>query len=687
LVSVAAGSAQALVAGKPLLSPQSRVAADQSHLYSVPAGLDGAAGGAFGSLAMHGSHLYAAVGAQVSAYQNGGAEVSVRATTGLLDGLVRDIALAPASETSPEGALVLIATDAGFYRARDRGDRLESGVRISVAGGATAVDHGFGLAYVAPAPPATGVVVLDISGAGIVPAGNYLPGVPVVDLAVSGNALFVTTGTSVVVASLARPDAPVQIGAFENWPGTGPIVADPGRGLVYVAADDGVTVIDASVPRIRGALSMERPSALDADGARVWVGTALGRTVIADVADPDAPAPAGEIATGDVRALALTATGAFIAEPYRLDVYADASAPPQIAAWSFQPRDVAVGRSNGLLQRLYAVDEWGLTVLEVPDTLGAPPHVYYRAALPGAERLDTRGRFIAVLTPSELWTILEMDGQLVDFVGSAPVEGEDVVLAGPVDAPHAVVAVDSAIEMYRVFADRAPEWVSGLGGWEVDGLAVASDGEHVFVGHPSGVRVISLADPVAPRQVGFVTVVAASPDVIMAVDGSKLHVSERADGLSARLEPRPPMEPAGGPNPAQRAPPTARMITLDVSDPTRPERVAQTDPFGWASGAAAGRGDLVVASGLPDSRFAKRLWLFGVEVASLPMPAMPRAVSMAHPQVFVAAGEAGLVAAHVAHDDGPATATPISTSTPQTTRTPGTPAGPTAAIYLPTAGS
>jgi hypothetical protein len=160
-----------------------------------------------------------------------------------------------------------------------------------------------------------------------------------------------------------------------------------------------------------------------------------------------------------------------------------------------------------------------------------------------------------------------------------------------------------------------------------------------------------------------------------ALDDHLLYVA--AGGASDVRSTRPPVRTSTDGSTSARGsgppapPPLARLVTLDVTDPEKPVSAAPGEPWGWPSAAAADEDWVVAAStlgaGMP---YPRRLALLGPTDHHLPLPWHVTGAAMAYPQVFLAAGAAGLIGAHVEHPAGPlATPTPWASTTPEPTST------------------
>jgi len=192
-------------------------------------------------------------------------------------------------------------------------------------------------------------------------------------------------------------------------------------------------------------------------------------------------------------------------------------------------------------------------------------------------------------------------------------------------------------------------------------------------GRPGGLRVLDLADPTTPREVGYLALRTQSETRGMALEGGTLHLSAVPGPYERFLEPLP-----------------EEIVAVDVRDPSRLQRIGTVAPGTWTQDLALRGGSLVAVSDSLGNRFEAPQGQVlvagtaaGSSVSAARLPDIATGLAVFGDHALVTTGRAGLVV--FALDGIPPTPTLEPAQTPETTptRRPTLPAEPTD-IPLPT---
>ena len=545
-----------------------------------------------------------------------------------------------------------------------------------IGGGTAAVAVQSSYAYIGVGPR---VEVLDVSDASnpiLVGRTDVLPG-SVSSIAVAGNTAYVTTGNSgLCIFDIANPESPVAIGRYDT-PGQAYDVVLAGSQAYIADGTAGLHVVNVADPQHpTGTGHCDTPGrAYDVAvvGGYAYVADDEAGLRIIDISDAQEPVDVGSYQTqGQAWGVDVQGALAYIAEPYigfdsglRIVSVADPQAPREVGflATPWWARDVVVVGSLAYM----ANGDAGLRIIDVADPEN-PRLVAYCMTGKEASDVEVLGgiayvadgglRIVNVVNPAypisvggfgapgSAWDVEVRDNTAYYASGlDGGLEVVDVsdpdspVAVGHWDAPqysesvavqgdHAYIAtrhrglrvisiVDSANPVEVGYCDTpGAGWsvaVSGTYAYFGDG-PMTSGGEPI----PDSLRIISIADPVAPVEVGFLEGAFKIPWNV-SIHGSHAYVADYD------------------------------LVIIDVSDPTHPSVVSHLTTPGSAYDVAIQGAIAYVADGSEGLRLvdiSDATW--PREISYYDTPGIARGVTVSGEYAYIADGEAGLHVVNVA---------------------------------------
>lgn len=516
------GAAAALVAGGrrgPLAAPAAPAVPDLQVIAHL--------GGWSSAVAVEGSRAYVAVGSRVRIVDLADpARPRILAESSELPAVIDELCVA--------GGMVYVADRAFGLRIVDARDPLRpmlvgAGEKVK---GAKAVAVAGGHAYLADG--AAGVHVLDVADprqvreVAVIPVG----GGEAWDLDLQGDRAYIADRIGLRVFDIARPSAPTLVGGRESA-GWARDVAVSGSHAFVADGDRGLTVLDLADPgdisRVANLDTAGDAWAVELSGTRAYVADGTG-LVIVDISDPELPVALGALTLpGESRDLDLAGNTVLVAAGsagLRLVDVSDPAAPRELAVLDDMP--LQANAAAAAAGRLYVADAaFGLRVFDVVRP-AAP------AALGG---LDTAG------TPLELRQ-----------------EGGQVYVADREGGLLTIDARNPARPQAAGRVDLAPRRVTDL---DIDGRMAALIDAPADGGR-QGLRLLDLAEPAAPRQLGAFSGLRLAYD--LQLEGGRAYVAD-LDGLRV----------------------------FDLRDPAAPAELGKADPIGVVYGVAVA-GNTVFAS-------------------------------------------------------------------------------------------
>jgi hypothetical protein len=364
--------------------------------------------------------------------------------------------------------------------------------------------------------------------------------------------LFAAVGNQVVVLSLADPADPRQVGASPVLPEVVEGLAVSGQLLLAAAGPAGLLVLDVSSPTRpapSGALALPgHAEDVAASGELAYVADGTGGLRIVDVSDPADPTQVG-VAYDLHNVLGVDVAGghAYLAAADEGLLVADVSDPAA-------PAQLGGLRTGAFAHRIdvsgsvaYLADAWGgLRTIEVSDP--ASP------TLLGRSKVKAWAMDVMVIGGR---AYLAAGSQGLRVIDVANPEQPVLVGARAMPAGHAahvlvrkrVAYVADIFTGVRAIDVSRPEKPKVAGGYVPAGTAghVALHDRHAFVSALTfGERIVDVSDPGSPREVGSLL---ASGQVNVETAAPVGDLAFVTTGL--------------GPRPSE-------MVTLDISDVTRP---------------------------------------------------------------------------------------------------------------------
>ncbi|MGC9334315.1 MAG: Ig-like domain-containing protein, partial [Anaerolineae bacterium] len=415
-------------------------------------------------------------------------------------------------------------------------------------------------------------------------------------VAVSGNHAYVAAaGAGLLVADVSDPAHPVEVGALDT-PGYAYGVAVAGATAYVADAWGGLYVVDVSdpaVPSLLGTCTMPGWAldvALAGDTAYVAAGSSGLRLV--DVSDPAQPQEIGALEEGTLaRRVAVRGETVYLADLtdglLQIDV-TDAQQPGEISRYSpfAEARYVAVAGSYAYVAAGFS----GLRVVDVSDP----------ARLREVAAYDTEGAYAT------------------GVVISGTVAYIPTYLSGV--SPHDLHIVDISDPLH-------PTMLSTV---DTDGVfrEVAVQGQYLYAADEWGLRVIDVADPSAPEEIGFALIGGEQDQASdgVTVDGGWAYVAVAEWGMyifdiTTPSEPRLAaiFDPPGGVTSIAVSAGVAYLSNcfeglrvVDVSDPSAPVEMGYVDTPGYSMAVALSGNRAYVSDGGG-----------GVQVVDISDPASP----------------------------------------------------------------
>ncbi|MGH2380657.1 MAG: hypothetical protein ACRDG7_05490 [Candidatus Limnocylindria bacterium] len=596
----------------------------------------GQLGGHPHAVAFGGDRLYVGVGPRVLVFETTPTLRQV-ATSPLLPGIVKGLAvrdrlLAAALGTSGL-ALLDLGTDAPMLTGT-----------LALEGSARAVDLGDSVAYVAAEEG--GLVTVDVRDPSHPQAiGTALDDRNVLGLTATAGTLLVAAGEAGVIAlELSNPGTPAMVGSVATGGYSFAVAAD--GTTAYIADGWGglriVDLSDRSQPRLLASVptaGWAQDVALERDLAFVAAGSQ--GLLIADVSDPRAPRALSTAPLVGRQAVQVAVAGglAFVVDPFEgleiVDMAAPA-APRWLGTW--QPLLEGWGAAPSGDRVFVAAGKSGLRVVDASD----PTHLRDLGAAP---------------TVSMANAVAAVDDQLLVSTLPVAAEGESVASLLPVDAsdpqqPRAEGAFVQAGRLeHAIFPWEDSEFAGADGSLSPTGSTrgLATLGSTVAYATEVGVLVVDAG--ATPCELSYVqtrpyTQYRVGETEAVAIGGQHIYV-----GISwAPRAPMPDREPLG-------------VAILDMSDVHNPRWVATSDALAgegllvngrwlYALGEVHPRAVILTVVDVGNPARPRTLGSLQFAAAS-PVLRGPTAMAFAAGHLFVAAGDAGVVALDVSDPSRP----------------------------------
>jgi len=475
-------------------------------------------------------------------------------------------------------ALVIVATGRLAWAGPERVGRLPHGVVrvVETAGAFAFVGNGAELQIIDLSTPESPVVV-----------GGVTFDSDIRTLAVDDGRVYVGTLDDLRIIDVGDPAAPAELGVLPLFGGKHAMGAS--GELVCIAGGSGVTIVDVSDPASPSAVG-EWSGAVDLEvvGRYAYILTSGLRVI--DLIDPSNPTEVGYV---DVVANSLDLKGSdlFAAGDYRITVFSLAHPiHPQTMGMMYLPighhaNDIAV--SGNLAYLVTSIDSFdvGLLVVDIESlssmtlkgTVTPPverPREWWVAvaaiANHGIVATDDHGiRIIEATDPTDPSEVAVVDApgytvggavaggilvtanhfrgvRTVDITNPSAPQELAILEPGPwwpvadVDLDGSMgVAVGRSLAMMDFSDPTSPVVVGEIDDWTVQGAAVEIVDDLAYVADPEfGLRVISIADPTEPVEIGSLTLPWVYPEyldadgALVVLQGQYVEVVSVADPLA-----------------------------------------------------------------------------------------------------------------------------------------------------------
>lgn len=327
----------------------------------------------------------------------------------------------------------------------------------------------------------------------------------VVDIAQSGSRIYTADATGLGIFDVTVPDAPVRLSALTMPPGNRcERVAVAGTHVYAAFANQELQIIDATDPAhpvIVNTLDLDASvKALCVDGGRLCVVEASGRVRLFDAADPAQPALVGEI-TAFTAPTSAALVGSYL---YLCD---------DLALWIWDVTDPALAQVTGHLTDLRRAEKLvvdgdlalvtggGVRLVDVGDR--AQPVVRATIAREtGALAVACSAERICLTEGAGALRVYDRRNSRLAPVGAGVAFGSSAVQFA-LDGPLAYVsAADNSLRVVDIADPLAPLEVGRVDlSFGIAHLAVA-DGHLFAAAGAAGLQVFTLADPAQPSLVG-----------------------------------------------------------------------------------------------------------------------------------------------------------------------------------------